>query len=157
MDTTIVFNIFDINYEIIKHEISGKTTFDAVKALSLESKYIVKSLLFKTEKDEFFGIIIRGDKKFSVRKIKLFLSQFSKINSNKFSLASEKDVYEILGYNIGGVPVTAFYKVCFVICDYSLLDVDFIIGAGGNEYTGIKINPNCLKKIYFNWGYISEN
>jgi prolyl-tRNA editing enzyme YbaK/EbsC (Cys-tRNA(Pro) deacylase) len=148
-----ILNKFNIDYEIINHPMSGKTTLDAKKALSVPSKNILKSLLFKSKKGNYLGVILRGDKKANVKKIETYF--YEKYGDNRFKklrMANNNEVNSLLGYDIGGVPPTAFFNICEVICDDSLLNVNFVIGAGGTQYSGLKINPLDLKKIYNNWG-----
>jgi prolyl-tRNA editing enzyme YbaK/EbsC (Cys-tRNA(Pro) deacylase) len=151
-----ILNKFDINYEIISHSRSGKTTLDAQEALSLPTKNILKSLLFKSKKGNYLGVIIRGDKKADIKNIeKYFYKKYDDNRFKKLRMATNDEVSSRLGYNIGGVPPTAFYNICEVICDNSLLDVDFIVGAGGTSHNGLRINPSELKKLYANWSNIS--
>jgi prolyl-tRNA editing enzyme YbaK/EbsC (Cys-tRNA(Pro) deacylase) len=151
-----LLNKFDIKYEIINHIESGKTTVNAEKVLALPSKNILKSLLFKSEKGNYLGIIIRGDKKADTKKIENYFYNKNKDNKyKKLRMATDKEVYSLLHYNIGGVPPTAFYDICEVICDNLLLEVNFIVGAGETEYKGLKLNPIELKKLYSNWSDIT--
>ncbi len=155
-----LLNKFNIKYEIINHIESGKTTADAEKALSLQAKNILKSLLFKSEKGNYLGVIIRGDKKADIKKIEnYFYNKYKDNRYKKLRMATDKEIYSLLKYNLGGVPPTAFYEICEVICDNSLLEVNFIIGAGGTSYKGLKLNPVELKKLYSNWEmlYIKSN
>jgi len=146
---------FKIKYEIINHSESGKTTLDAQKALSLPAKNILKSLLFKSKKGNYLGIILRGDKKVFVKKIEdYFYKKYGDNRYKKLHMANDGVVKSILKYNSGGVPPTAFYNICEVICDLSLLKLDFVIGSGGDRHKGLKINPLELKKLYPHWGNI---
>ena len=141
-----------IKYEIINHCESGKTTKNAQEALSLPAKNILKSLLFKSKKGNYLGIIIRGDKRVKLNCVENYF--YEKYNDNRYKkmrMATEEEIFSLLGYEIGGVPPTAFYEKCDVLCDNSLLSLDFVVGAGGTPYKGLKLNPLELKKIYLDW------
>ncbi len=147
---------FDIKYEIINHSLSGKTTLDAKKALSIQTKNILKSLLLKSKKGHYVGIIIQGDQKANIKYIEDYFQHKYKDNRfKKLRMATQDEIYSVLGYKIGGVPPTAFYKKCEVICDNSLLDACFVVGSAGNEHSGLKINPKELKKLYYHWDKIT--
>lgn len=146
----------NINYEIIDHLQSGKTTKDAKEALNIPSKNILKSLLFKSKKGNYLGVIIRGDKKADVKSVENY--SYEKYGDNRFkklTMASDDEVKSLLGYEIGGVPPVAFYNICEVICDKSILDVEFIVGAGGSQYKGLKLNTSDLPKLYNEWQNIT--
>lgn len=148
-----LLNKFHIKYEIINHVNSGKTTTNAQKALSLPKKNILKSLLFKSKKGNYLGVLVRGDNKVNINYVENYFYQ--KQGNNKYKklrMATKEEAFSLLNYEIGGIPPTAFYGVCDVICDNSLLSLDFVVGAGGTPYKGLKLNPLKLKKVYSNWG-----
>ena len=107
---------FDQNQRVLILKTSARTAFEAANSLSCETGAIIKSLLFKTEKN-FTLCLIAGDKKASLRKIKKIL------NINDVSMASADNVKNITGYTIGGVsPVGHLYKVDIFI-DLSLIHI----------------------------------
>ena len=58
---------FDSSLEIVELETSARTAIDAANSLNCEIGAIVKSLLFKTEKN-FILCLVAGDKKCSLNK-----------------------------------------------------------------------------------------
>lgn len=151
-----ILNKFNIKHEIINHPGSGKTTAEAQNTLALPAKNILKCLLFRSHKNNYLGVIVSGDKKVNIKAVEKYF--YEKYNDNRFKnlrMANKDEVNTILEYEVGGVPFTAFYNICDVICDDSLLNTNFIIGSGGSHHTGLKINPSELKTIYHNWGEIS--
>ena len=134
-----------IDGEIIYHELSGRKTEDAEKALKVPRKYILKSLLFKS-KDKYVAAIVTGNKRVNVRKLE-------KISGlKKLRLATPDEVKAFTGFEIGGVPPFVFYKLCPAYVDKEVMERDYVIGAAGSEYCGIKFSPRIFKKI----GYIVE-
>ena len=87
---------FDKNLGVIVLKNSARTALEAASSLECEVGAIVKSLLFKTEKN-FTLCLVAGDKKASLNKIKKIL------NMKDVSMASADDVKNVTGFTIGGV------------------------------------------------------
>jgi len=131
-----------INGEIIYHELSGRKTEDAEKALKVPRKYILKSLLFKS-KDKYVAAIVTGNKRVNVRRLE-------KISGlKKLRLATPDEIKAFTGFKIGGVPPFVFYKLCPTFVDKEVMERDYVIGAAGSEYCGIKFSPEIFRKIGF--------
>ena len=120
--------------EVIALEKSARTAQEAASSLGCEVGAIVKSLLFKTEKD-FVLCLVAGDKKASLNKIKKFL------RLNKVSMASAEDVKIITGYTIGGVSPIGHISKIDIYIDNSLKRFNSLFAAAGH--------PNCIFKINF--------
>lgn len=148
---------YNIKCEVIQHELSGKTTDDAEKALGVSRKYIIKSLLLENRAIEYVGVIIPGDKRLDFHKLKEILYKEKKFKDSKFSLSKPDKVQGVLKYKVGGVPPFVFYlRKIPTYVDSSLLEKEFVIGAGGDEYTGIKFDPKNFNKIDYRYGDITE-
>jgi len=133
--------------EIILHKDSGRTSEDAAKALGVPISRIIKSLLFRSKDGKFVGAILLGTSKVDVRKLEK-LSGLKKLR-----LAREEEILAFTGFKAGGVPPIAFKDKCQVFVDEKVFLMDWVIGAGGTEYSGLKFNPSELLKI----GYKKEN
>ncbi len=60
----------------------------------------------------------------------------------KLRPVSPKEVEALTGYPAGGVP-----PVChglLTIVDYGVLDHEYVVGGGGDEFTLIKISPQDI-------------
>ncbi len=137
---------FGFKGEIIFHKNSGRTSEDAAKALGVPVSRIIKSLLFKSKEGSFVGAILLGASKADVRKLEK-LSGLKKLR-----LAREEEILSFTGFKAGGVPPIAFRGKCQVFVDESVFSMDWVIGAGGTEYSGLKFEPSELLKI----GYKKE-
>ena len=134
-----------IEGEIIRHKLSGRRTEDAEKALKVPREFILKSLLFKS-KDKYVAVIITGNKRVNVRKLE-------KISGlKKLRLATPDEIKNFTGFKIGGVPPFIFYKLCPTYVDKEVMGKEYVIGAAGTEFSGIKFSPKVFKKL----GYIVE-
>ena len=133
---------------VLRHKKSGVSTKDAALILSEKEGNIIKSLLLKS-KDKFWGAIIAGDKKLNIKKIEKYF------NVLKISFANQREV-EQFGFKIGGIPPYAFFNKCDVVIDEGLMRKSYIIGSGGDEFTGIKFNPKDLLILYNNVADITD-
>ena len=80
---------FDGSLDVIELKTSARTAIDAANSLNCEIGAIVKSLLFKTEKN-FILCLVAGDKKCSLKKLKKIT------NFNDIKMASPDEVNNIL-------------------------------------------------------------
>ena len=125
---------FDTNSEIILLKSSARTAIEAATSLNCQVGAIVKSLLFKTEKN-FTLCLVAGDKKASLNKIKKILDM------KDVSMASADDVKNVTGFTIGGVSPIGHLKKIEILIDLSLERFDKLFAAAGH--------PNCIFKISF--------
>ena len=119
---------------------SAKTAIEAASSLGCEVGAIVKSLLFKTEKN-FTLFLVSGDKKASLNKIKKTL------NIKDASMASPDDVKNITGYTIGGVSPVGHLNKIEILIDHSLARFENLYAAAGHPNCVFKTNFDDLQKI----------
>ncbi len=149
MNLKQILESLDINYELIEHDQNGKTTAEAMVALGITADYILKSLLFKSKQEKYVCVIVLGDMSVDTKKVEQYFKDQNIQGYTKLRMARKEEVKNILGYEIGGVPPFAGYKICPVLFDPALLKKTFVIGAGGTAYKGLKFNPKDLKKAEF--------
>lgn len=130
----------DINYEFIRHT-RGRTTTEASEALGVDRSKILKCLLLKGQLDEFIGVIIGGDNRVSLKKLK-------GITNENFKLASPEDILTQIGYEVGGIPPFAF-SISGVpgYVDSNVILHQWVYGSAGSATTGIKFSPLSLEKV----------
>lgn len=132
----------NIQYELIQHQNSGEQTEYAVKALSEPSENILKCLLLEDEQtQQSVGTIIRGDTKLSFKAIQMLTGL------KKLKFALPEYISNLTGFDLGGIPPFAI-----VVCDKKVVckrifERSYVIGAGGHNYCGAKLNPYELNKI----------
>ena len=123
---------FDSNLKILVLDTTARTAKDAATSLKCEVGAIVKSLLFRTDKD-FLICLIAGDKRCSLNKLKKILKK------KDVSMASAEEVKINTGFSIGGVAPVAHVKKLNILIDKSLSRFPNVFGAAGH--------PNCIFKI----------
>ena len=125
---------FDAKIKIKFLESSARTAKDAANSLNCELVAIVKSLVFKTDKD-FFICLVAGDKRCSLNKLKRILDK------KDVCMANALQVKENTGFSIGGVSPTGHKKKLDIIIDNSLSRFKYVYGAAGH--------PDCVFRITY--------
>jgi len=112
----------------------GKRTVDEVSDfLNLPKSKIIKSLLYKTEKEKVL-LLLRGDYELNEQKTKRYLGV------DELSLLEDNEIIEVISAERGFIgPVGLNIRT---ISDYSILDIsDGACGANKNNYHFINVTP----------------
>tara|TARA_B100001057_G_scaffold496155_1_gene596896 strand:+ start:1186 stop:1665 length:480 start_codon:yes stop_codon:yes gene_type:complete len=125
---------FNNKIKVISLETSARTAKEASDSLKCDVGAIVKSLLFRGDRD-FMLCLISGDKKASLNKLKKVL------NLKDVEMANAENVKEITGYTIGGVAPIGHLKKVNIFIDKNLSRFNELYAAAGH--------PNCVFKIDF--------
>ena len=125
---------FNSEIKVIELEQTARTANDAANSLNTEVGSIVKSLLFRNERN-FFLCLVSGDKRCSLNKLKKIF------NSKDLSMASPDEVKDQTGYTIGGVSPVGHKNKLEILVDETLNRFKNLYAAAGH--------PNCIFKISF--------
>jgi len=131
---------FDKNLKVKILKETAKTAKDAANALNCEEGAIVKSLVFKAEK-EFLICLVSGDKKCSLNKLKKIILK------KDVSMANADDVKAQSGFSIGGVSPVGHINDLNVIIDKALERFQFVYAAAGHPNSIFKIDFFKLKDL----------
>ncbi len=96
---------------------------------------IIKTVILYSEDLGGVAAIVTGDRSVDLEKLASLLG-------TELRPASPEEVRELTGYPVGGVP-----PVChglLTVVDYLVLDREYVIGGGGDEFTLIKISPQDI-------------
>ena len=126
---------FNPDLKVIVLEKTARTANDAATALGCKVGAIVKSLLFKAGED-FVLCLVSGDKRCSLNKLKIILSE------KDVCMANPDDVKRVTGYTIGGVSPIGHLTKLKIILDNNLKRFTKIYAAAGH--------PNAVFGIDFN-------
>ena len=107
---------FDKNLKVKILKDTARTAKDAANALNCEEGAIVKSLVFKSDK-EFLICLVSGDKRCSLNKLKKIVSK------KDVSMASAEEVKAQTGFTIGGVSPAGHINALNIIIDLSLIHI----------------------------------
>ena len=137
---TKALELFDKNLKIKILIETARTAKDAANALNCEEGAIVKSLVFKADK-EFLICLVSGDKRCSLNKLKKIVSK------KDVSMASAEEVKAQTGFTIGGVSPVGHINDLNIIIDKTLERFQIIYAAAGHPNSIFKIDILRLKDL----------
>jgi len=129
----------DPSIKLIELNTTARTAQDAANSLKQEVGAIVKSLIFKTNDNDYYLCLVSGDKYISEEKL-------TSIIEKKVTKASADEVKTQTGFSIGGVPPVAHNSPpSNIIIDENLKRFDIIFAAAGHPYVvfGITFENLC--------------
>lgn len=110
-----------------------KTVAQAVKAIGVKPKQIIKSMLFITGKGPII-VIVDGESKVDVEKLGQLYGGAR--------LASPKEVIEITGYEVGALPPVGVNIKTVV--DKQVMENKAVFGGGGSVTRLLKLDPRKI-------------
>ncbi len=120
------FEAIGMEKEIFAFDNSTENSAKAAQTLGVELGQIAKSILFFADSRPVL-VVISGDKRVDEKKLKSFLS------AKKVRLAKPEEVFEVTGFEVGGVsPVGLRNQIC-VFIDESLKRFNVIYPAAGES------------------------
>ena len=131
---------FDKNLKVKILKDTARTAKDAANALNCEEGAIVKSLVFKSDK-EFLICLVSGDKRCSLNKLKKIVSK------KDVSMASAEEVKAQTGFTIGGVSPAGHINALNIIIDKTLERFQIVYAAAGHPNSIFEINFSKLKDL----------
>ena len=137
---TKALELFDKNLKIKILIETARTAKDAANALNCEEGAIVKSLVFKADK-EFLICLVSGDKRCSLNKLKKIVSK------KDVSMASAEEVKAQTGFTIGGVSPVGHINSLIIIIDETLGRFQTVFAAAGHPNSIFEISFIKLKEL----------
>ncbi|MEI7884777.1 MAG: proline--tRNA ligase [Clostridia bacterium] len=113
---------------------NNKTIDEVARFLQIKPSKLIKSLIYKTNTDEFIAVLLRGDRE--VNEVKLI----NIIGCLEVSLAEEQDIVKLIGTNIGFIGPLGMKNIK-VYCDFEIVEMKNAV-AGANEFQTHLINVN---------------
>tara|TARA_B100001013_G_C24410529_1_gene363754 strand:- start:7 stop:492 length:486 start_codon:yes stop_codon:yes gene_type:complete len=126
--------------KLIELNRSARTAQEAANSLQKKVGAIVKSILFKTEENEFYLCLVSGDKYISEKKLAI-------ITQKTIMKANANIVKQQTGFSIGCVPPVAhLYPPTRVFIDINLKRFEMVYAAAGHTHIvfGITFSNLCF-------------
>lgn len=130
----------DINKKIVFFDKSTENSLKASITLGVEQGQIAKSILFLVDGEPLL-IVISGDKRVDEKKIKKIRS------AKKVRMARPEEVFEITGFEVGGVSPVGHKSKLEVLIDESLKRYNEIYPAAGESNNMFPTNFNELIEL----------
>lgn len=132
----------DIPGEILILDVPTPTVEAAAQALGVQSRQIVKSVLF-TVFDEGVLTISCGDQLVERRVIAALYG----CSRKKVKLAPSDVVLNLTGFAVGTVPPFGHRTQLRALLDPLVLELDEIFAGGGTHHALVRLNPQDIVKI----------
>ena len=127
----------NVSFEIIQNKKPIYSVNDAYGYYEISQT--APTLIIKTERG-FFALILAGDRgRADFELVK------ESLQCEKAKLASKKEVLEIIGYEVGSVPLVGHGLPC--ILDTRLFLHSYVYGGAGDANFTLKIDPRDIEKI----------
>jgi Cys-tRNA(Pro)/Cys-tRNA(Cys) deacylase len=122
---SIVLETLGVPHRIFQHSASVRSLEQAAQERGHRPEQVVRSLLFRTGREEYVMVLIAGPAQVSWKALRRHLGQ------SRLSLAAENEVLEVTGYPIGAVSPFGLARQLRVVIDPGVLAEDEIsIGSG---------------------------
>lgn len=118
---------------------STATVLEAAEAFQVEPGQIAKTLSLYLEEGVAL-IVMAGDAKIQNGK-------FKRLFGIKPRMLKSDDVEPLTGFQPGGVCPFTSHQGVSIFCDESLKVHDYVLPAGGNANSGVRISPTRLAEI----------
>ncbi len=125
---------------IIEFEVDTSTAPLAAQALGREVGQIAKSILLKSKDNQFVMVVTAGDARIDNKAIKNLVG-------SRMRMATGEEVFEITGFNIGGVCPFALKQDIPIYLDESLKRYQVVYAAAGGSNTALPITYQELLDI----------
>jgi len=129
-----------ISFSLNKHSGDAYKASEASRELGLKLSQIVKSILLGDKNGHTVLVLLPGDKKIDVQKVRR-QSGFAKLR-----LADPKIVLAVSGYQVGLVTTFGLTKYITIFIDQTILNYDEVGISSGETGLEIILNPNELLK-----------
>ena len=149
-----LFRILDenkIEYKKSEHE-PVKTSEEAAKVRGVDLHTGIKALLLKTSEKKFIMVLVPADKRVDLEKMAVLEK------TKKVSLASQSEVLEETGCEIGGVPPFGFTKnwqdnKIKTYMDKEILGIETVNFNAGDRKISVSMKGQDLEKVVYYIGF----
>ncbi|HYI14865.1 MAG TPA: YbaK/EbsC family protein [Thermomicrobiales bacterium] len=130
-----------IDAQMIEPGVPTPTVPDAARALGVEERQIIKSLLFTAKSGEVVLAVLSGASRVSRQR----LGEVSGLSG--LALAKPAVVLEQTGYPAGGTPPVGHLNRLNVVVDTGMLDLPVVFGGGGRVDALLRISPQEIVRV----------
>jgi Cys-tRNA(Pro)/Cys-tRNA(Cys) deacylase len=115
----------NISYRLYQHQKPVNSLEEAAHERGQRLEQIVRSILFRIAQGEFLMVLVAGPQQISWRALRTYL------NVSRLTMASEDEVVEATGYQIGAVsPFGIPRPIRILVDDNVFLEEEISIGSG---------------------------
>jgi len=128
-----------IPYELHQHAHKQYTAEGVAEDLCVPVAQVVKAMIVRCSDRRFALVAIPGDARLSLKKIGAAL------NDKNVTMAPERDVERVTGYQVGAVSVMGFRRAdVSTYVDQRVLEREQVIISSGRPDAGLALSPDAL-------------
>lgn len=134
---------FYVNADIKKIDMGEPmpTTDHAVKLTGASPHEIIKTLLLKSNEDQYFAVILCAPDRLDQNKLRKL------VKAKKLRFIRSEEVMALTGYEAGGVPPLGLPSAFRLFLDESVLAQSRVFGGGGKQELLMELNPRLIATL----------
>ncbi len=130
-----------INATIIEPGVPTPTVPDAARALGVEERQIIKSLLFQAKTGDVVLAVLAGASRVRRQRLR------DVTGLRGLEMADPATVLERTGYPAGGTPPVGHVTTFPVVIDAGVLELPVVFGGGGRIDSLLRIGPREIVRV----------
>lgn len=130
-----------IDAEMIEPGVPTPTVRDAARALGVDERQIIKSLLFSAKSGVVVLAVLSGASKVSRQRLR------EATGLSALDLADPAIVLERTGYPAGGTPPVGHINRLDVVIDAGVMALPVVFGGGGRVDSLLRITPDEIVRV----------
>lgn len=132
----------NINFRLFSHPRPILTLEQAAQERGQILEQVIRSILFRSGKEDFIMVLVGGKNQVSWPKLRKYLGK------SRIALATNEEVRQVTGYEIGAVAPFGTQKPIRVLIDEKVFQqVDISIGSGERGTTVIMASEDLLRAL----------
>ncbi len=122
---SIALQALDIPHQVFRHTHPINSLEQAAQERGQRPEQVVRSILFRIGEDEYLMALVAGPAQISWKKLRKHMRQ------SRLTMASEDEVFEVTGYQVGAVSPFGTSRPLRVLVDPGLLKEEVVsLGSG---------------------------
>lgn len=128
-----------IPYKLHRHIHKQYTAEGVAEDLGVPAAQVIKAMIIQRSDRQFVLMVTPGDRRLSLKKVGAVL------NDKNLTLATERDVQRVTGYQVGAVSVLGFRRADVpAYVDQRVLEPEQVIISAGRPDAGLALSPDAL-------------
>lgn len=128
-----------IPYKLHQHAHKQYTAEGVAEDLGVPAAQVIKAMIIQRSDRQFVLMVTPGDRRLSLKKVGAVL------NDKNLTLATERDVQRVTGYQVGAVSVLGFRRTDVpAYVDWRVLEPEQVIISAGRPDAGLALSPDAL-------------
>jgi Cys-tRNA(Pro)/Cys-tRNA(Cys) deacylase len=128
-----------IAYQVHHHAHKQYTAEGVAEDLDIPVAQVVKAMIVQLSNHQFALVAVPGDRRLSLKKVGAAL------DDKNVTLAPERDVQRVTGYQVGAVSVLGFRRADVpAYVDEHVLELEQAVISSGRADTGLSLAPDAL-------------